>query len=769
MKYRESHSEQGGMGHESSHSEEHTHAAQSNGDAIGADASAPFFVVEQFHAAGHISPGSTVGRYHIVREIGVGGMGVVYEAVRDDLQRPVALKTLLSNSRSEHAERLRREAETLARLDHPGIASVLDVFTEGDRFWIVMEFVEGRPMTEASRNRSLRDRLRLFLDVCRAVEHAHLRGVVHRDLKPGNILVNADGRPVVLDFGLARLVEEGADHRVTQTGQFVGTIAYMSPEQASGHESVIDVRSDVYALGVLLYEMLTGELPIDVPTGPLVRAARAIEYASPVAPSQRLPALKGDLDQILLKALAKSPSQRYESAAALAQDIERHLEHRPIEARPPTALYRASRYVRRHRALVFGTGTTILALAIGLVLATTQVIRAREAEQRATERFNDVRELANTVIFDLHDAIKDLPGGTAARAILVESALDYLNRLEKDVGSQPAFRIELAQGYVQLGAALYGYGGVGLGRSEEAHAAFVRALEVLEAHEHDPTWLTTEGIRVLAQAVRGERQSRMNNESGDHIFVTRSPAMNREAALWRRVVDSPEADDADRIALAVNLSGQARYAFALSSAENAMEIFQDAWRTLDSLDDPTTYESRTAKADLASEQGRALRLHDRPGEAIPYLDRSIAGYRELLRRDPDDRRILSRLSSALATRSLAGSSQREPQTEAMADEAVRLARDLCEMDRTDRRAVRRLEVVLAWTGSALMQMAQNTDIATPERRRLYRRSLAMTNEAIELVLQRRERGELPEWENHYPTELAEDIRQTEAALSAIDG
>ncbi len=758
------------MGQKQHQSVKRSNTDGSNDHIGAADDSAPFFDIKDCPTVGRLEPGAMVGRYRIVGEIGSGGMGIVYEAVREDLQRPVALKTLLASARAGSADRLRREAETLARLDHHGIAAVIDAFTESDRFWIVMELVNGRPITESSSERSVRVALRLFLEVCRAVDHAHLRGVVHRDLKPANILVDTDNRPIVLDFGLARLVEEGADERVTQTGQFVGTLAYMSPEQTTGQDAAIDVRSDVYSLGVVLYEMLTRALPIEVPTGSLVRAARAIEHAQPMVPSRHNAALRGDIDQILLKTLEKSPSRRYESAGALAQDIERHLEHRPIEARPPTPLYRASRYVRRHRALVFGAGATIFALMIGLVIATTQVIRARDAERRATERFNDVRSLANTVIFDLHDAIADLPGGTAARAMLVENALQYMDRLANDPpADDPMFRLELARSFVQLGAALYGYGGVGLGRSDEAHAAFSRALEVLEAHEHDPAWLSIKGVRVLAQAVRGERQSRTNDESGEHIYATRNPAMIREAALWRRIVDSPEATDADRIALAVINAGQAQYAFALSSAKNAMEFFQDAWRTLDSLDDPTTYEARTAKADLASDQGRALRLHDRSGEAIPYLDRAIAGYRELFHRDSDDRRILSRLSSALASRSLAGASRGEPQTEAMADEAVRLARQLCEMDPTDRRAIRRLEVVLAWTGRALTQMAQNADIAPSERRRLYRRSLAMTKEALGLVIQRRERGELPEWESHYPAEMTEDIRQTEAALSAIDG
>lgn len=741
-----------------------SHAADHAQVELAHDASAPFFAADGSSSGGGQAPGAMIGRYRIVREIGAGGMGVVYEATRDDLHRRVALKTLHGAARTGSLERLQREAETLARLDHPGIAKVIDAFPDGERFCIVMDLVEGRPITEIAADLSVREKLRLFLDVCRAVEHANLRGVAHRDLKPTNILVGSDRRPVVLDFGLARLVEEGDHGRVTQTGQLVGTLAYMSPEQASGDDAAIDVRSDVYSLGVVLYEMLTGALPIDVATGSVVRAVHAIVLAPPTPPSRRNAALKGDLEQILLKALEKNVRRRYESAAALARDIERHLEHRPIAARPATPMYRASRYVRRHRALVLGAGAAILALSVGLAIAATQMVRARDAEQRATERFNDVRSLANMVIFDLHDAIENLQGATGARAMLVESALRHLDRLSRDPpANDPGFRIELARSYVRLGDALYGYGRGGLGRAKPAFDAYGKAMNLLVPPGGDAESLSIDARRVFARAMRGANDT-VDPQSPVPTDITVAEASHRVVEHWRSVTDSPEAMDEDRKALAEALRDYARQ-MAKIDLDEGLASLEEVEFVLGSLPPSST---RYDSAEVAFIRGEMLQLHQKHGAAVESLDRAASLLRPLLAADASSRQVRRRLLDVLLMRMLAGSFLFDPSTEARSVEVIELTRQLCATDPTDRRAVRSLELAHAFAGESMANLAQEPGGAIGERGRLLARAITLTTVASEIVLERRDRGELPVWESHYPADFLASLEGYRSALRALE-
>ncbi|MGI8744928.1 MAG: tetratricopeptide repeat protein [Bryobacteraceae bacterium] len=337
---------------------------------------------------------SRIGRYRIVRLLGEGGMGSVYEAEQDNPRRTVALKVIRPGLVTlELLRRFERETQALGRLHHPGIAQIHEAgtaeSTAGAQPYFAMEFVAGPPLTDyAESNRlSSRDRLALAIKVCEAVEHAHRHGIVHRDLKPGNILVDADGQPKVLDFGVARVTDAGAQiTRRTDMGQLVGTLAYMSPEQVLGDPGEIDGRTDVYALGVIFYELLAGRLPYETSGKLLHEAVRAVREQDPAPLSSINRTYRGDVETIAGKALEKDKARRYGSAAEMARDIQRYLDNRPIMARPPGAGYQAGKFARRNRALVVGAGAVFLTLAGGVVVSTWEAVRARSAEIAALQQ-----------------------------------------------------------------------------------------------------------------------------------------------------------------------------------------------------------------------------------------------------------------------------------------------------------------------------------------------------------------------------------------------
>jgi WD40 repeat protein len=327
-----------------------------------------------------------IARYRIVRVLGEGGMGTVYEAEQDNPRRTVALKVLRVGRDSDLLlQRFAREAQILGRLQHPGIAQVYDAgVSETGQPYFAMELIVGVPLDQFAGEQALdtRGRLELFARVCDAVQHAHERGIIHRDLKPPNILVEASGQPRVLDFGVARAAPSGltAGGGRTETGQLIGTLNYMSPEQASADPAAIDARADVYALGVVLYEMLAHRLPYSLDGLPLPEAVRVIREQEPSRLGSLDGRLRGDVETIVAKALEKDRARRYSSAGELAADIRRHLSHEPIRARPPSALYQLRKFARRHKAVVGGVVGVIAALTLGLI--GTVLFAVREAEQR---------------------------------------------------------------------------------------------------------------------------------------------------------------------------------------------------------------------------------------------------------------------------------------------------------------------------------------------------------------------------------------------------
>lgn len=341
----------------------------------------------------------SIGRYRIRRLIAEGGMGAVYEAEQEQPHRTVALKVIKSGFVShELLRRFEQEAQALGRLHHPGIAQIYEAGNaeseHGPQPYFAMEFIEGPRLLDYANQHKLktRERLELMASVCDAVEHAHQRGLIHRDLKPANILVDAHGQPKILDFGVARVVESDAEAtRQTDVGQIVGTLPYMSPEQVSGDPDEIDTRTDVYALGVVLFEMLSGRLPYDVDRKQLPQAVQVIREQDPTPLSSLSRNYRGDIETIVAKSLEKEKQRRYGSAAEMASDIRCYLGDQPITARPPSTAYQLKKFARRHRALVTGVVAVIVVLLAGVIVSSTELVRARRAEMLARQSEGSAR------------------------------------------------------------------------------------------------------------------------------------------------------------------------------------------------------------------------------------------------------------------------------------------------------------------------------------------------------------------------------------------
>ena len=403
--------------------------------------------------------GSKIGSYRLVRELGAGGMGAVYLGVRDDeaFEKQVAIKVV--NQYAADADflkrRLRVERMILARLEHPHIARLLDGgATDAGLPFFVMEYVPGVPITTYSDRHSLtiRQRLELFQLVCDAVHSAHQNLVVHRDLKPSNILVTEDGAPKLIDFGIAKLLaeqEQGPQPRVT-TIQRAMTLPYASPEQVRGEP--VTTASDVYSLGVVLYELLTGCLPFQAAEGQPSLECQ-IQQSAPKLPSvaARNRQLAGDLDAIILRAMHKDPPARYASAEQLAADIGRYLQGWPVLARGASARYRLRKFLRRHRLTVALTLALVTALAAAAAISRQQARVARQAQAQAERRFQEIWQLARSNVFELQDAIAQLPRSTGTRGLLVQQTLGYLDRLSQEAGADPGFYRELGRAYLRVG------------------------------------------------------------------------------------------------------------------------------------------------------------------------------------------------------------------------------------------------------------------------------------------------------------------------------
>jgi eukaryotic-like serine/threonine-protein kinase len=414
-----------------------------------------------------------IGPYKLLDVLGEGGMGVVYLAEQTvPVRRRVALKILKPGMDSKQVlARFDSERQALAVMDHPNIARALDGgMTEAGRPYFVMELVHGTPITAYADTHRLTtaERLRLFIDVCRAVQHAHQKGVIHRDLKPSNVLVTVqDGGPVVkvIDFGIAKAVGLGLTDRtlVTRTGQILGTPEYMSPEQAEMSGLDVDTRTDVYSLGVMLYELIVGALPFDLAAKPDYAIPHTLRERDVPRPSTRLTGLgltlpvvarhrrttpellrkelRGDLDWIILKAMDKDRTRRYETANGLALDVERHLDDEPVLARPPSTRDRVGKFVRRNRTPVMAATVAIVAVLGGAAATTVGFVQARQEQHRAQQAAATAEQVVDflTGLFTVSS-----PGEARGNTITAREVLDVgADKIRTDLADQPLVQATL--------------------------------------------------------------------------------------------------------------------------------------------------------------------------------------------------------------------------------------------------------------------------------------------------------------------------------------
>jgi eukaryotic-like serine/threonine-protein kinase len=630
------------------------------------------------------------GGYRTVREIGRGGMGVVYEGVSDDeFARRVAIKMApLARVGAAADARFRLERQILSSLDHPHIARFLDGGTEGDLPYLVMEFVEGEPITTYVSRKvlPLADRLRLVWKLCQALHYAHQRLVVHRDLKPSNILVTDDGTPKLLDFGIAKLLDAG-DAPALTLGATAWTPDFASPEQVTGE--LVGTPSDIYSLGLVLYEVLTGVRgQVTDSTSPLA-LSRSVCDVDPPPPSVRVAALgdrqlarrlSGDLDTIVATAIHKDPARRYASAAAVADDIDRYLSGLPVEARAGSIWYRLRKGVVRHRGAVAAAAVVAVAVVAGLVSTAYQA-------RRADRRFQQVRALANEFVFGVHDRIEALPGSTEARRALVQTALTYLENLRQDASGDPGLAKELAAAYQRVGQVQGDPLAANLGDPAAAAVSYARALELLTPLEASGD---AEARLILADV---ELQfAHLKRAQGDASGTEAKFARAREL-VDRQHLARPD-DDATLELVGEVHASIARAANARNDAETAAASAQRALEAAEAL--VARHPADANRRDhLATAQGAMAAAHTARGQ----IDRAAASYRNaadireaLVAADPTNAGLRRGLVVALGNLGdLLGGRSGENLGDyagaaAALERAVAISREIAAADPKDRRA-----------------------------------------------------------------------------------
>jgi len=683
------------------------------------------------------------GNYQIQRVLGEGGMGTVYLAEQTaPIRRLVALKVVkLGMDTSQVLARFNYERQSVALMDHPHIARVYDAgATAKGRPFFVMEYVDGIPITRYCDQHRLNteERLRLFLPVCEAVQHAHQKGVIHRDLKPFNVLVTeADGHPIakVIDFGIAKAIEAGGDETLlTELGQFVGTPEYMSPEQADVMAGAVDATSDVYSLGVMLYELLAGAVPFEgaalrkAGMAELLRIIREVEApslsakltglgasASEVAERRRTALvvlrrqLSGDLNWIVMKAVEKARGRRYQAVAELGADIARHLGDRPVLASPPSRLYHVQKFVRRNKAAVFAGAVASAALLAGFGVAVWQAgvaraertvavqqrqraeasgaeatARGREAEiekKRAEDsaanalrqqgiaeqqgalaesRLGDVSSLANSMIFEIGDGLRDISGTTATREAMVRRGVEYLNRMQAQSPGGEMQR-QLGAAWLKVAELQYDAGRSSLYDTAGARQSLSRSRALLEplakANPRDPE-LRHELIQIYRRSADLEP-----TDASQQAGFSRALQLAARAAADRPGDLRAQADLADiyeskkdytraveirqRI-LAANpreaearrrlYSGQILLGTSLSQKDDdlALKTLEPALSGLEALvrEEPGNAQYGRERAMALTQVGIEFVQHNRTGEAVEPARQAVALMTPLAAGDP---------------------------------------------------------------------------------------------------------------------------------------
>jgi non-specific serine/threonine protein kinase/serine/threonine-protein kinase len=649
------------------------------------------------HVRASLPAGARIGVYRIDRLLGEGGMGAVYLAHRevDGYAMPVALKIIRSAALSEYAlTRFRRERQILARLAHPNITKLLDGGVTDDGLpYLVTEYIHGVPLDEHLRLHALDlpRKLDLFLALCSALSFAHRNLVVHGDLKPGNILVTAEGTPKLLDFGIARLIDPDTAE-ATATATFAMTPAWASPEQLRGEPP--SIASDLYSLGRVFYELLAGRPAFEITTRTPQRILEKIQ-APPRLPSevtgQR--ALAGDLDNIARKAIEAEPHLRYSSAEAFADDIRRYLQSLPISARRPTPGYRAMKFVRRHRAGALAATAAVLALSAGLAVAFWQARVAHRNAETALRHAGEARTLANSFLFELDDTVAELPGSTRIRASIMERAVRYLDRAAAETGDDAALQRELAAAYMKIGDIQGRPGASNLGKNDDALRSYERARQILSqlarghpeeiAYQRD---LATIHLRISAlRKVLGDFRAALEDdraaltirkavaergpadaEAKRHLaqaytymgatlwhlgdWVGALEARRQALTLYERLVEANPQGVAGRRGLALAQSRLGASLLETGDGSGAIQAFQRALAMEKALldENPGNVQIRGSYATALRSLGRGLGRTGAPRQSLAYLKQARQIYEEVAAADPADWRVRSMLAACRA-------------------------------------------------------------------------------------------------------------------------
>ena len=593
---------------------------------------------------------TTLERYRLIEPIGSGGMGLVYKAVRadDEFSKLVAIKIVQYGvgdaSHDAIVRRFRQERQILAGLEHPNIARLLDGGSTPDGLpFLVMDYVDGIAIDRyvVERKPPLREILELFRTVCSAVSHAHHNLVVHRDLKPGNILVTATGTPKLLDFGIAKLLDGSAERTLTGAGAM--TPEYASPEQVRG--AAITTATDVYSLGVLLYELLCGVRPYRATTSAL-DLAQAISTETPLPMSARtVKRFDMDLENIVQMALRKEPERRYASVEQFSEDLRRYMEGYPVAARAATRGYRARKFAGRNKASVAAGALVLLTLLAGIAATAWQA-------RLANQRFEDVRDLANAYLFEFHDAIKDLPGSTPARQLVVKRGLQYLDRLALQRGDSALGR-DLANAYIKVGDVQGAIGYPSLGDRKGAIASYRKALAIQESLASASPQNTEIAIELGGAYRRiGEMLMSTGDLSGSAAILRKEGQMLEKLAGAKGASVAIRDALADAYAVLANVTGNNENP-NLGDAKGAMALNLRSRAIREKLvgENPSNRDERFR---LSADYARIAALR----QAFAENDGSVAAYRQaivldeqLIREDPVN--VMYRRTAAVYYRSIA--------------------------------------------------------------------------------------------------------------------
>jgi eukaryotic-like serine/threonine-protein kinase len=674
--------------------------------------------------------GRSVGPYQIIAEIGRGGMGTVYRAVRVDgeFEVAVAIKVVRHGMNSDLVlERFRTERQIQARLGHPNITRLLDGGTTDDGLtYFVMEFIEGYPLTKYcdSRQLSITDRLKLFRKICDAVSYAHQNLIVHRDLKPDNILVTAEGTPKLLDFGLAKILEVPADGSdPTMTMVRMGTPAYSSPEQILGEP--VGIATDVYSLGVVLYELLTGRRPYRLDSLGWEESARVVCERDATRPSSIVSLkannadetaqisfarrttvdglrkrLAGDLDNIVSVALRKEPARRYRSVDQLSEEIQHHLEGRPVKARGDSIAYKTSKLIGRHKL-----GFALVA-AFSLMFIAASGVAAWQAHRLAV-RVDEDRKLATSFLVNVHEAIAKLPGATPVREALLTKSLAYLNGLASETGHDRETRRSLALAYERFADLQVGVDAAGFGKSAQALRTYETAKRLREAL-----------AREYPEDTVAQRELASNYLLGSYITGRASTLEQRTAydkkalAIGEKLASAQSANRDDQAllakaytSLAYGLSMAAHWSDATAYYRKALPIRQRL-----AADLPNNTTAQRDLANLYYRMGVIETQSGRPAAALPDLSGALATQTRILNADKDDVQLRSDMASTRHFLGVAlGATGDLPQALAQFHEAIAIREKTLAADGRDARTRSFLAGNYAEQATVLLKSGQKNE------------------------------------------------------------